>query len=590
MESQEIRRTLQNLLPGSRYATRVRAVNEFGQIGPWSEAMEFTADNSGSSSGDLVAPSAPTVQPSVGGLIIIMNYLSPNDGISLYTLEHSLDNINFTTLAITQIPLYVHVVPSGTTHYYRYSITDIYGTTTSLSPSNSGQSIDLDGQFVPLHSQEDGSFFQIDYNMDLSFEQHVLEVLDENSMNTVYTRVDEFYVNIGSNIDNAQAYLDLWTSSDSDYAAFDVFVRHPSETNRWFEIYCDTDGSPGDGGMFLEVSDGTGAQYTLGLRMEGGFYVGDVDWDGDPTFIQLSVMGADPAAPAASGLRLYAKDDGGDEKLYTRRSDGTVVELGAGSGGEDPRVGSDLDGLIDDNDGGTWFVPMGWWIGDPAASLYTTDNASVGYEAIAGADRDTDAYAVAATWASNASYVSAVFNVYADDNVDSWGDIWGEARPGTSDSNTYFYVAQHDGAGPSTDWGGARAEAALYAWHTDTDSWSMLELYPSTGDPVYNAVLYLVEVDTDEYELRFRYPDSLNTVQVIGGNLVSPGGGADAFYEHTQGSGSSTWTVTHNLAKYPSVTTVDNSGIQIFGTVTYNSNNQVTVTFSSSQTGKAYCN
>lgn len=59
---------------------------------------------------------------------------------------------------------------------------------------------------------------------------------------------------------------------------------------------------------------------------------------------------------------------------------------------------------------------------------------------------------------------------------------------------------------------------------------------------------------------------------------------------HTQGSASSTWTVTHNLNKFPSVTIVDSEEEQIFGVVDYQSANTIVLTFSAAISGKAYLN
>jgi len=140
-DNQEIRRTLQNLLPGTTYATRVRALNEFGQYSDWSEAMEFTAAATGAASYDLIAPPAPVIQSMINSVMIVMSYVGIIDGISAYTLEHSLDNVTFSTIASTQIGLYIHTVSPGTTHYYRFTVTDIYGTESPVSPSNSGNSI-----------------------------------------------------------------------------------------------------------------------------------------------------------------------------------------------------------------------------------------------------------------------------------------------------------------------------------------------------------------------------------------------------------------------------------------------------------------
>lgn len=59
---------------------------------------------------------------------------------------------------------------------------------------------------------------------------------------------------------------------------------------------------------------------------------------------------------------------------------------------------------------------------------------------------------------------------------------------------------------------------------------------------------------------------------------------------HTQGIPSATWTVTHNMNKYPSVTVVDSAETQVIGDVEYDSLNQVTITFASAFSGYAYFN
>ena len=59
---------------------------------------------------------------------------------------------------------------------------------------------------------------------------------------------------------------------------------------------------------------------------------------------------------------------------------------------------------------------------------------------------------------------------------------------------------------------------------------------------------------------------------------------------HAQGVASSTWTVTHNLNKFPSVTIVDSNEEQIFGVVDYQSANTIVLTFSAAISGKAYLN
>jgi len=52
----------------------------------------------------------------------------------------------------------------------------------------------------------------------------------------------------------------------------------------------------------------------------------------------------------------------------------------------------------------------------------------------------------------------------------------------------------------------------------------------------------------------------------------------------------STWVITHNLDKYPSVTIIDNYNRQFEGHVEYKDNNTIIVTLSAPTKGKAYLN
>ena len=64
----------------------------------------------------------------------------------------------------------------------------------------------------------------------------------------------------------------------------------------------------------------------------------------------------------------------------------------------------------------------------------------------------------------------------------------------------------------------------------------------------------------------------------------------DKTHIHTQISASSSWTVAHGLAKFPSVTVVDDGDNVIYGDVVYTDQNELTINFSSSVSGKAYIN
>ena len=69
----------------------------------------------------------------------------------------------------------------------------------------------------------------------------------------------------------------------------------------------------------------------------------------------------------------------------------------------------------------------------------------------------------------------------------------------------------------------------------------------------------------------------------------------DITYTHNQSSTSDTLTITHNLNRFPSVTVVDSADTIVYGTVVYNSANQLTITFFEGSSalafqGKAYLN
>lgn len=60
-------------------------------------------------------------------------------------------------------------------------------------------------------------------------------------------------------------------------------------------------------------------------------------------------------------------------------------------------------------------------------------------------------------------------------------------------------------------------------------------------------------------------------------------------YTHTQSSPSSSWTITHNLGYFPGgVSIIDSAGSKVYGDVTFISENQLMVNFSSAFGGKAY--
>ena len=61
-------------------------------------------------------------------------------------------------------------------------------------------------------------------------------------------------------------------------------------------------------------------------------------------------------------------------------------------------------------------------------------------------------------------------------------------------------------------------------------------------------------------------------------------------YVFTQSTPSATWTINHDLNKYPAVSIVDSANDEVIGEVHYTSTTQVVVTFSAAFSGKAFLN
>ena len=73
-------------------------------------------------------------------------------------------------------------------------------------------------------------------------------------------------------------------------------------------------------------------------------------------------------------------------------------------------------------------------------------------------------------------------------------------------------------------------------------------------------------------------------------NFVLASQSEDKNFVFTQGVPSTTWTIQHNLNKFPSVTSVNNNDVQMFGEVTYIDENNLIINFSAGFSGKAYIN
>jgi hypothetical protein len=81
---------------------------------------------------------------------------------------------------------------------------------------------------------------------------------------------------------------------------------------------------------------------------------------------------------------------------------------------------------------------------------------------------------------------------------------------------------------------------------------------------------------------------STSTVALTG--TVTSNGESLTSFTHNQTTTATSWTITHNMGKYPSVTIVDSANTYVVGQVDYINNNSLTVSFKSAFKGKAYLN
>lgn len=88
------------------------------------------------------------------------------------------------------------------------------------------------------------------------------------------------------------------------------------------------------------------------------------------------------------------------------------------------------------------------------------------------------------------------------------------------------------------------------------------------------------------YEVEFGFVDTepMEATFTISQNIQ------DLNHIHYQDVAAEKWVITHNLGKMPSVTVVTSAGEQVVGDVQYNSNNKLTVSFTSAFAGVAYLN
>jgi hypothetical protein len=111
----------------------------------------------------------------------------------------------------------------------------------------------------------------------------------------------------------------------------------------------------------------------------------------------------------------------------------------------------------------------------------------------------------------------------------------------------------------------------------------------------------ITDYDLSREDMNIDRPGDAVLVQVVAGSGIEiestgadPGTGVvtlkTSSFIFSQDVPSDTWSITHNLLKFPAVTVVDSSGRVVVGGVTYTDNNNIVIDFNGAFSGKVYLN
>ena len=122
----------------------------------------------------------------------------------------------------------------------------------------------------------------------------------------------------------------------------------------------------------------------------------------------------------------------------------------------------------------------------------------------------------------------------------------------------------------------------LYAW--DGNQWDQVSISESNLSQIadaFNKTVVAIDVtaDNENRTITLTYRDNLSIQDSYKFSHI-----------HNQTVSSSTWNITHNLNKYPSVSVVDSSNEEVIGEVQHINPNSLTVKFSEPFSGKAFLN
>jgi hypothetical protein len=122
----------------------------------------------------------------------------------------------------------------------------------------------------------------------------------------------------------------------------------------------------------------------------------------------------------------------------------------------------------------------------------------------------------------------------------------------------------------------------LYAW--DGNQWDQMSVSQDQISQIadaFNKTVVAIDITADNQNrtITLTYRDNLSIQDTYKFSHI-----------HNQTVSSSTWNITHNLNKYPSVSIVDSSNEEVIGEVEHVNSNSLIVKFSAPFSGKAFLN
>lgn len=111
---------------------------------------------------------------------------------------------------------------------------------------------------------------------------------------------------------------------------------------------------------------------------------------------------------------------------------------------------------------------------------------------------------------------------------------------------------------------------------------AIITTYPFKKDPLSKNDEIII---SDYYSNNPKFKTKLTNVETLSKFVVSI-----SSFIFTQSVPSDNWVIQHDLNKFCSVTVVDSANQVCIGDITYDSTNQLTITFSAPFSGKAYLN